>query len=379
MTRQRPHRPPRRAAVPPQLRAAPAHCRCNERLAPSRSARYKRLISLHWCPAAVRRPFRGSRCKPFPHTMVGNFPPTPVSRELARRRCPLRKLLHPLAAAGRSGGGGRARGGAGRGGGRHGRRAGRDPRRGGDGGGGRAADPRPGRRRRPPRPSWSARAPTTGWRWSWCAPARPTTSRSRETWRRCGRRWATAPAAATRARPAGGWPRPSGTPSTSGSIIGKSAQLRAALDRAARIIPRDRATILVTGETGTGKELMAQAIHYNGPRGAAPFVELNCAAVPAGLLESELFGFEKGAFTDARTAKPGLFEAADEGRPLPGRDRRPPAHAAGEDPEGAGGEGGAPVGAVRARRWTCASSPPRTWTWRGRSSAASSARTCTTA
>ena len=96
-------------------------------------------------------------------------------------------------------------------------------------------------------------------------------------------------------------------------IIGKSPQLRAALDRASRIIPRDRATILITGETGTGKELMAQAIHYNGPRGAAPFVELNCAAVPAGLLESELFGHERGAFTDARTAKPGLFEAADGG------------------------------------------------------------------
>ncbi|HET7232390.1 MAG TPA: sigma 54-interacting transcriptional regulator [Longimicrobium sp.] len=96
-------------------------------------------------------------------------------------------------------------------------------------------------------------------------------------------------------------------------IIGKSPQLRAALDRAARIIPRDRATVLITGETGTGKELLAQAIHYNGPRGNQPFVELNCAAVPAGLLETELFGHERGAFTDARTAKPGLFEAADEG------------------------------------------------------------------
>jgi len=96
-------------------------------------------------------------------------------------------------------------------------------------------------------------------------------------------------------------------------IIGGSTQLRAALDRASRIIPRDRATILVTGETGTGKELLAQAIHYNGPRGAQPFVELNCAAVPAGLLETELFGHERGAFTDARTAKPGLFEAADGG------------------------------------------------------------------
>jgi DNA-binding NtrC family response regulator len=98
-----------------------------------------------------------------------------------------------------------------------------------------------------------------------------------------------------------------------GRIIGKSPQLRAALDRAARIIPRDRATVLITGETGTGKELMAQAIHYNGPRAAAPFVELNCNAIPQQLLESELFGHEKGAFTDARTAKPGLMEAADGG------------------------------------------------------------------
>ena len=98
-----------------------------------------------------------------------------------------------------------------------------------------------------------------------------------------------------------------------GKIIGRSPQLRAALDRAARIIPRDRATVLITGETGTGKELLAQAIHYNGPRAAAPFVELNCAALPAGLLESELFGHERGAFTDARAAKPGLFESADGG------------------------------------------------------------------
>ena len=65
-------------------------------------------------------------------------------------------------------------------------------------------------------------------------------------------------------------------------IIGRSPAIRAALDRAARIIPHDRATVLVTGETGTGKELLAHAIHYNGPRAAQPFVELNCAAVPAG-------------------------------------------------------------------------------------------------
>ena len=96
-------------------------------------------------------------------------------------------------------------------------------------------------------------------------------------------------------------------------IIGRSPQLRGALDRAARIIPHAKATVLITGETGTGKELLAHAIHYNGPRARAPFVELNCNAIPASLLESELFGHEKGAFTDARTAKPGLFEAADGG------------------------------------------------------------------
>jgi DNA-binding NtrC family response regulator len=98
-----------------------------------------------------------------------------------------------------------------------------------------------------------------------------------------------------------------------GNIVGRSPQLRAALEIASRIIPRDRATVLVTGETGTGKELLARAIHYNGPRRSAPFVELNCAAIPAGLLESELFGHERGAFTDARSAKPGLFETAHGG------------------------------------------------------------------
>src|SRR5690606_34939769 len=96
-------------------------------------------------------------------------------------------------------------------------------------------------------------------------------------------------------------------------IIGRSPILRGSLERAARIIPHDKAAVLITGETGTGKELLAQAIHYNGPRAAAPFVEINCAAIPGTLLEAELFGHERGAFTDARTAKPGLFEIADGG------------------------------------------------------------------
>jgi two-component system response regulator HydG len=93
-------------------------------------------------------------------------------------------------------------------------------------------------------------------------------------------------------------------------IVGESSALRAVLDRAARLLPHADATVLISGETGTGKELLARALHYGGPRAAAPFVELNCAALPPQLLESELFGHEKGAFTDAKTAKPGLFEVA---------------------------------------------------------------------
>jgi DNA-binding NtrC family response regulator len=96
-------------------------------------------------------------------------------------------------------------------------------------------------------------------------------------------------------------------------ILGASAALRAALDRAARVIPHGNVTVLLTGETGTGKELLARAIHYNGPRREAPFVDVNCAAIPDTLLESELFGHEKGAFTDATSAKPGLFEVANGG------------------------------------------------------------------
>ena len=96
-------------------------------------------------------------------------------------------------------------------------------------------------------------------------------------------------------------------------IVGESPALKAVLERAARVVPHGDATILITGETGTGKELLARALHYGGPRAAAPFVELNCAALPAALLESELFGHERGAFTDAKTAKPGLFEVAQGG------------------------------------------------------------------
>jgi two-component system response regulator HydG len=97
------------------------------------------------------------------------------------------------------------------------------------------------------------------------------------------------------------------------AIIGSSPALRQALDQAARIAALRDLTVLIGGETGTGKELLARALHYGSPRAGDPFVEVNCAAIPANLLESELFGHERGAFTGAVAAKPGLFEIAHGG------------------------------------------------------------------
>jgi formate hydrogenlyase transcriptional activator len=95
-------------------------------------------------------------------------------------------------------------------------------------------------------------------------------------------------------------------------IIGSSPALEAALAEVERVAPTD-STVLVLGETGTGKELVARAVHNLSPRAARPFVKLNCAAIPLDLLESELFGHEKGAFTGAIAQKIGRFEMADGG------------------------------------------------------------------
>ncbi|MFI5092018.1 MAG: sigma 54-interacting transcriptional regulator [Candidatus Acidiferrales bacterium] len=95
-------------------------------------------------------------------------------------------------------------------------------------------------------------------------------------------------------------------------IVGKSAALRKVLDQVAIVAPT-RSTVLLRGETGTGKELFARAIHNLSPRRERTFVRLNCAAIPSGLVESELFGHEKGAFTGALMQKKGRFELADGG------------------------------------------------------------------
>src|SRR5579885_3210789 len=95
-------------------------------------------------------------------------------------------------------------------------------------------------------------------------------------------------------------------------IVGNNARLRSVFENVQIVAPAD-STVLILGETGTGKELIARAIHDLSPRKNYPFVKVNCAAIPSGLLESELFGHEKGAFTGAIAQKIGRFELANKG------------------------------------------------------------------
>ena len=96
------------------------------------------------------------------------------------------------------------------------------------------------------------------------------------------------------------------------NIIGRSPAMQEIFATIERVGPT-RATVLLAGESGVGKDLIARAIHFHSPRKDRPLVKINCAAIPENLMESELFGYEKGAFTGAQTTKPGKFEQADTG------------------------------------------------------------------
>ena len=96
-------------------------------------------------------------------------------------------------------------------------------------------------------------------------------------------------------------------------IVAKNKKMLDAMETARKVAVLGKTTVLIKGESGVGKGLLARALHYNSPRVDEQFVEINCAAIPESLLESELFGYEPGAFTDARRRKIGLFEKADRG------------------------------------------------------------------
>ncbi|HEU4382857.1 MAG TPA: sigma-54 dependent transcriptional regulator [Anaeromyxobacteraceae bacterium] len=98
-----------------------------------------------------------------------------------------------------------------------------------------------------------------------------------------------------------------------GALVGRSAAMESVRGMASRLAASDATTVLIEGESGSGKEVVARAVHFGSARADRPFLQVNCAALPEHLLESELFGHERGAFTDAHTQKRGLFETAEGG------------------------------------------------------------------
>ena len=188
------------------------------------------------------------------------------------------------------------------------------------------------------------------------------------------RRGRTRPAAAAEPLPAG---RDQGGPQLRGDHR-PSPALLAVLDKVGRVAPTD-ATVLITGETGTGKELIARAIHSTSRRAAKPLIKVNCAALPAGLVESELFGHEKGAFTGAIARRIGRFELADGGTIFLDEIGELPAGDPGQAPPRPPGARVRPRRRRRRRsRSTSASSPPPTATCSRPSARRRSARTSTT-
>ena len=131
------------------------------------------------------------------------------------------------------------------------------------------------------------------------------------------------------------------------NIIGHSAKMRAIFDMIMTVAPQS-SRVLITGETGTGKELVARAIHENSARSKEPFITINCGAFPETLLESELFGYMKGAFTGANENRQGLFQGRARRHAVPGRNRQyEPADAGEAVPRAAGGQG--PAGRLQRR------------------------------
>ena len=123
------------------------------------------------------------------------------------------------------------------------------------------------------------------------------------------------------------------------NIVGHSAAMREIFQTVTRVAPT-RATVLLAGESGVGKDMIARAIHQHSPRKNRPFVKINCTALPENLMESELFGYEKGAFTGANVEQAGQVRTGGQGHGVSGRDRRRAGQHTGE---AAASAAGAPV------------------------------------